>query len=283
MRDETAARNNERIGQVLTYVAGQMAGGSDDRLTLERLSRRAQTAPFHLHRIFRQITGEPMHRYIRRLRLEYAAYRLLFTTRPVIDIALDAGYESHPAFSRAFKQWCGVAPARFRADPGSARLPEPTGSVAPVPVRAHPRRVVAFARYFGPYTGVGEAWQKLATALDRRGIAPESSQAVGIVYDSPEFCFTGGVRYDACVVAPDDISAGGSLGVKMVEEMDAAMIPHTGPPELVVCTYVRLMLRLATCRGERATTEMPFYEMYERYPFCGPNPAGPVEVHVEMA
>lgn len=109
----------------------------------EGVAARAYLSRHHLDRIARAATGEPLGAMRRRLRLELAAYRLTGTGSSVIDVALDAGYGSPEAFTRAFARAYGVPPSTFRGlrrpqhdldcasgihihPPGGLRLPAPT-------------------------------------------------------------------------------------------------------------------------------------------------------------
>jgi AraC-like DNA-binding protein len=59
---------------------------------------------------FRALTGDPPMCYVTRCRLARAARRLPTTDAALSEIALDAGYDSGFAFSRAFKRELGVPP-----------------------------------------------------------------------------------------------------------------------------------------------------------------------------
>ena len=63
-------------------------------------------------RIFAYVCGISIADYIKRRRLTLAAYDLLAGGHKIIDIALKYGYESHAAFTRAFKEQIGIAPSR---------------------------------------------------------------------------------------------------------------------------------------------------------------------------
>ena len=68
----------------------------------EAIARRLYLSRFHLDRIVSSVAGEPPARFRRRILLERAAYRLLTTRMTVLDVAVEAGYGSHEAFTRAF-------------------------------------------------------------------------------------------------------------------------------------------------------------------------------------
>jgi AraC family transcriptional regulator len=68
----------------------------------------------HFHRVFTARVGESASSYIRRLRLERAGRKLRMGAVDITEVALAAGYDSHAAFSKAFKQQFGLSPSEFR-------------------------------------------------------------------------------------------------------------------------------------------------------------------------
>jgi AraC family transcriptional regulator len=77
----------------------------------------AQVAGFsvsHLHRVFTAAMGESIAAYVRRVRLERAARKLRMGAIDIGEVALAAGYETHAAFGKAFKQRYGLSPSAFR-------------------------------------------------------------------------------------------------------------------------------------------------------------------------
>lgn len=69
---------------------------------------------YHFCRYFTAMTGMSPGLYTRRRRLSIAAVMLRDTKASVVDIALDAGFETHEAFTRAFKSMFGLNPRDFR-------------------------------------------------------------------------------------------------------------------------------------------------------------------------
>lgn len=94
----------------------------DDALTLTDVSAVAGVSHWHFQRMFRALTKETLAGYIRSRRLSRARLQLLNTNRPVLDVALSAGFGSQAAFTRAFKRQHGVPPATCRAT-GRGRSP----------------------------------------------------------------------------------------------------------------------------------------------------------------
>jgi AraC-like DNA-binding protein len=74
---------------------------------------------------FRQYLGEPPMAYLTRWRLQLGAQMLNSTSYSVAQIAAEVGYESEPAFNRAFKRQFNLPPARFRAESKSGRNNRP--------------------------------------------------------------------------------------------------------------------------------------------------------------
>lgn len=81
----------------------------------------------HLDRLVSLAAGESPARFRRRVLLERAAFRLITTDSGVLDIAIEAGYSSHEAFTRAFAKAYGTGPAAWRLAPGAVLLTSPNG------------------------------------------------------------------------------------------------------------------------------------------------------------
>ena len=69
---------------------------------------------WHFQRVFQALVGEFVGSYIRRRRLSESSVALTHTDARIVDIALDFQFQSHEAYSRAFKQQFSVSPQRYR-------------------------------------------------------------------------------------------------------------------------------------------------------------------------
>jgi AraC family transcriptional regulator len=86
----------------------------DEPLQREVLASVANFSVPHLHRIFTGCVGENIATYIRRIRLERAGRKLRMGAVDITQVALAAGYTTHAAFGKAFKQLYGLSPSEFR-------------------------------------------------------------------------------------------------------------------------------------------------------------------------
>jgi AraC family transcriptional regulator len=68
----------------------------------------------HFHRVFTAQVGESAVSYVRRLRMERAGRKLRMGAVDITEVARAAGYETHAAFSKAFKLQFGLSPSEFR-------------------------------------------------------------------------------------------------------------------------------------------------------------------------
>jgi AraC-like DNA-binding protein len=91
------------------------------------LAARAYLSRFHFDRVVTSTAGETPARLRRRVLLERAAFRLVTSDATVLEVALEAGYGSNEAFTRAFRRAYGAAPAAWRTTPGQILLESRNG------------------------------------------------------------------------------------------------------------------------------------------------------------
>lgn len=90
---------------------------NDEELTLKRLADELGYSEFYVSRKFREISGMQFRDYLRYRRLAFALTDLRDTDRGILDIALDHGFSSHEAFTRAFREAYGITPSEYRKRP----------------------------------------------------------------------------------------------------------------------------------------------------------------------
>ena len=99
------------VGKALWYVESHFAG----EITLEEIAAAAGVSRFYLTRAFGEATGRSIMRHVRGRRLSEAARSLAAGASDILSVALDAGYGSHEAFTRAFRDHFGETPEAVRA------------------------------------------------------------------------------------------------------------------------------------------------------------------------
>ena len=89
-------------------------------VSLAQLAAEHEMSVSHLQKLFKQVYGVPVYRYIKEYRLEQAAVELVRSRKPITEIAQRAGYDNASKFSESFKKRYGKTPSRYRADKTNA-------------------------------------------------------------------------------------------------------------------------------------------------------------------
>lgn len=100
--------------KALWYIEHHFA----QELSLDDIAAMAGVSRFHLSRAFSMATGYSVMGYVRGRRLTEAARALSDGAPDILAVALEAGYGSHEAFTRAFREQFGVTPEALRANRG---------------------------------------------------------------------------------------------------------------------------------------------------------------------
>jgi len=105
------------VQMIIDEVDACIKNHDDEALSLVRLAERFGYSQYHMSRKFREISGMQFRDFVRQRRLAFALMQVRDTQRGLIDIALDFGFSSHEAFSRAFRENFGVTPSEYRRKP----------------------------------------------------------------------------------------------------------------------------------------------------------------------
>ena len=98
------------VSRAIQYIEANLS----DKLELDIVAAALHYSKFHLHRIFTKVVGLTIHDYSKRRQLTEAAKLLVFSAKPIMEIALISGYESQQAFTDIFKAMYKTTPAQFR-------------------------------------------------------------------------------------------------------------------------------------------------------------------------
>jgi AraC family transcriptional regulator len=239
--DRTRREYARRINAALDFVNENL--GQD--ITLARLAAEANFSPFHFHRIFTALIGEPPAEYIRRLRLEKAAGLLAAdSSATVTAVALTCGFSTSALFCRLFKARFGASPTAWREksknrqaesknrkdisrrpgfhwDEGSqSRARRPKMVKTPVvKVQEVPSFRVAFVKHMKGYddsSGIGSAFETLFAWAGPRGVMSPEMRIMGVPLDNPDITPKDKCRYYACLAVDDRAQAEGDVGVMSI-------------------------------------------------------------------
>ncbi len=299
MRPVTLNDYKRRLQRVIEHIHQHL----DEPLSLSTLAGIAHLSPFHFHRVFTGMLGETVQGLVRRLRLERAAWQLReHRARGILDVALDAGYDSHEAFTRAFGRAFALSPSRFQRDRGqSPRLRAHSGvhfdpHGVPAGFRSRPLRhfamkvtikhlpsvQVAYVRHIGPYDQVGVAWDEICQRLGATGHIGPGAQTLGISYDDPENTPPEELRYDAAITVPDDFEAPAGVQLQRLAGGDYAVFTHQGPFNQLSRAYRHVMGEWLP-RSGRELADTPCFEAYLSDPENTPEDELLTDVHVPLA
>ena len=99
------------VGKALWYIESHFA----EEITLAEIAVASGVSRYYLSRAFAEATGYPVMHYVRGRRLTEAARALSAGASGILSVALEAGYGSHEAFTRAFRDQFGLTPETVRA------------------------------------------------------------------------------------------------------------------------------------------------------------------------
>jgi AraC family transcriptional regulator len=111
-------RSTNPAQKALWFIESHFA----DDISLDDIARVAGVSRFHMVRAFGDAAGIPVMRYLRLRRLSEAARALAAGAPDILSLALEAGYGSHEAFTRAFREQFGLTPEAVRAQRHLANL-----------------------------------------------------------------------------------------------------------------------------------------------------------------
>lgn len=208
-----------------------LASRLDEPPALEELARAAGVSPFHFHRIWRALTGEPVGQTVARLRIAVSQQRLAVGDASVTEIAMDGGFGTPQSFARAFRRVTGLSPSAFL----SSGLQEI--NVGPKPdaeVRIELRdagELVALRREGGAYRELNAMFWQVWNWAESAGKLDGLLGLYGIPWDDPVSVAEERLRYDACLELTDPGEPAAPLRILPLPAGEYAALRHTGSYE----------------------------------------------------
>ncbi|WP_406827107.1 GyrI-like domain-containing protein [Pedobacter sp. KACC 23697] len=207
-----------RINQVIDYLNQNL----DKVVPLEELASVACFSAFHFHRTFTAVTGETVHAFTSRMRIEQAARLLKFSKKSITEVASACGFSSASTLSRQFKQYFATSPGRYRKD-GKIKnskickelqpvneyhcelTQEKLEQLFPVQIKQMKERKIAYIRVTDAFKQgvVILALSKLIDWSKEVGIY-ETETIFGMSKDDPEVTPKKKYTYEACITLPKD-------------------------------------------------------------------------------
>jgi AraC-like DNA-binding protein len=99
-----------RLDDVVEHIRRNPAASH----SMEDLARMAAMSERQLERKFRDILGMPPREFITRNRMKVACEALAYSSRPVVEVALECGFSDQSAFATQFRRAIGITPLKFR-------------------------------------------------------------------------------------------------------------------------------------------------------------------------
>ncbi len=247
----------QQLNKVIEFIGKNI----DEELSLEKLSEIACISQFHFHRLFTAFTGLSLQQYIKWLRLKRAARQLIFDKdQSIINIAINAGFESHEAFSRAFKKACGLSPNQYRyaADFGLWEkppycLPERGATEMKVEIKNSHKIRLAVIEHRGDPKLLPDSINKLMTWAKTKipHFKLKAGEAFAFAYNDPkttpadEFCFDLGIKVS------ENLKLDGDVVEKFIPAGRYAVAVHKGSRDKIGETVYPLYREWLPNSGEQ--------------------------------
>lgn len=256
------------VGKVLWFIESNL---SKD-ITLDDVADACGVSRFHMCRGFVAATGYSVIEYLRGRRLTEAARQLVAGAPSILDVAFDAGYGSHEAFTRAFRECFGRTPEAVR----DGDLPNQTLLVEPIRMTVaektinlpEPRKetreamtIVGLARRY-PYTqneGIPAQWTEFQPFEGTLGERPGIWYGVCDGFDEAAgtFRYTCGVEVDS----PRDVPP--ELEILKLPAQTYLAFTHAGHISGIKDTMAAIWGQYLPNCPFKADGDSPMFELYD--------------------
>ncbi len=247
----------QQLNKVIEFIGKHL----DDELSLDQLSDIACFSKYHFHRLFTAYMGLSLQQYIRWLRLKRAAHQLIVhKDQSIIHIAIDAGFLSHEAFSRAFKQICGLSPREFRLESSWQMWEKPPYTLQQskdikmnVEIKQMKGRRLAVLEHRGDPNYLGNSVNKLVrwAKAQPMDLKPKAGEAFGFAYNDPKLTKADDFRFDLGITIPENFTVKGDDVIeKRLPAGRYAIAIHKGSRENIGDTIYPLYREWLPSSGE---------------------------------
>ncbi len=250
----------------------------DQQLSTEMVTSHVGFSPYYFHRLFTGVLGESIAEYIRKRRLSEAAQLVHSTDKPLLDIALEYGFDSQEVFTRAFKKMFGITPGRYRSLRASTPYPEKFKAtwemlehlqggltMQPKIVTRDREFVIGMGGAFqqGDSKAIGQLWERFQPRMPE--IKKNQPYAIGVC--SP-------THLQIQLSSPDQFAYIAALPVEAIADLPTGMVgaelsagryavfTHKGPISEIMHT-LNYIWGTWLPKGEYERREAPDFELYD--------------------
>lgn len=272
------------VSKALWYIENNFAG----EITLDEIAAVAGVSRFHVSRAFGEAIGRPITLYVRGRRLTEAARKLASGATDILTVALESGYGSHEAFTRAFREQFGQTPESVRGQRHldniklveAVNMNQPILKDIPEP-RFETRNAFLVAGLSARYDyetcggGIPAQWQRFAPYI---GNVPGQvgTDAYGVRYNSDD----SGLDYACGVEVRDFAQLPSDLSRVRVPANRYAVFTHSGHVSTIRSTWFAIWNKWLPKSGHHLA-DAPDFERYDSR-FDARTGAGEVEIWVPL-
>lgn len=259
-----------------------------DEPTIEDIAAVSGLSRFHLSRLFSLCVGQSIMRYARGRRLTEAARTLARGAPDILAVALDAGYGSHEAFTRAFRDQFGVTPESVRAkgaldniepvEPFRMNTKSSDAAMQPRIETAPALTIVGLRRRhaMAGAAAISQQWVRFAQHIGSiDGEKPGVTFGVCTNYDDDGgYAYLAGVAVDHVTDLPE------GFATQHIPARRYAVFTHAGHVATIAATFKHAWGVWLPASGESAA-DAPMFERYDHRfdPMTG---AGEMEVWLPL-
>jgi len=309
MLDSASSPHLARMGRVYDFIQDHLA----EDLSVGRLAEVAILSSWHFQRVFQEFSGESAAAFVRRLRVERAADRLLIQKARTVDaVAVECGFGSAELLARHFQKRFHISPSAWRAatpeerhrtirqalavnrgeDPGFVQdegkysrylgdQPQ-QGILTDLRLERRPERRVIYTRHFQGYDhegGINAAFERLWHWAQPRGLLKPSTVALGIGLDNPWICDPARCRFLCCYSVDTEPEVGDGIGLRVIPGGLYALVGYEGPRDGLSWVYQRLYQTLLLRAGVEGVDDFDSLE----YPSAHPSSFGGEDYSCQLA
>ncbi len=273
----------DRFMDVAAYIDSHL----DSDIDVDKLCRLSNLSKYHFHRQCSAFFGLSVMSLVKVLRLKRAAYQLAYRRDlKIIDIALANGYESHEAFSRAFKKHFNQSPSAFREAPDwtpwhskyepilKLRTKIMTKNNLTVSIVDFPETLIATMEHRGDPNRLGQTIQKFIEWRKQKRLPPGKSKTFNLLYDDPNHTVAEDFRLDlGCSIDKRLAENPHGMVNKLIPAGKCAVIRHIGSDDFLSSAIEYLYSEWLT-ESEFEVRDFPlFLERVQLYPEVAENQA----------